>query len=56
MTINWLLIFIVHMILTHMIAEHLGKKRRIGYKWSLIWSLIFSPAIGYLVTVSSPKI
>ena len=56
MVINWFLVSLVYIILTYLVAELQGKKRRIGYRRSLVWSLIFSPAIGYLVTVSSPKI
>jgi MFS family permease len=37
------------------IAYFLGRKRQIGLGWSLFFSLFFSPIIGFLATMLSPK-
>ena len=40
----------------HLIAQYIGRKRQIGYGKSVFWSILFSPVIGILVTLSSRKI
>jgi hypothetical protein len=47
---------IVFLIATHLIAEQLGEKRRIGYDKSFIYSFLFSPVVGLIVTLLSKKI
>lgn len=37
------------------ISYFLGRKRHIGLGWSLFFSFFFSPIIGFLVTMLSPK-
>jgi len=39
----WIAIIVVYIVLTHLIAKHIGAKREIGYGKSLFWSMLFSP-------------
>lgn len=47
---------ILALIGTWLIAEYIGKYRKIGYRGSLIWSLMFTPIVGLLVSLISPKV
>lgn len=38
------------------IPHYLGRKRKIGYVWSMVACLFLTPLIGVLITVASPKI
>jgi Na+-driven multidrug efflux pump len=51
-----IMMLLLYVVLTHLIAQYLGAKRRIGYGRSVFWSVLFSPLIGLLVTLSSEKI
>jgi len=42
--------FIFWYVLSLVISENLGKKKKIGTEWSFLICMIFSPVIGYLVT------
>ena len=47
--------FLLFLSLCVVVAYFLGRKRHIGFGWSLFFSLFFSPIIGFLVTMLSPK-
>ncbi len=51
-----LIVFLVFLAASHLIAEHIGEKRKIGYDQSFIWSFLFSPVIGLIVTLLSKKL
>lgn len=51
----WIAIIVVYIVLTHLIAKHVGAKRKIGYGKSVFWSICFSPIIGLIITkISKP--
>ena len=52
----WIAIIVVYIILTHLIAQHIGAKREIGYGKSVFWSILFSPIIGIIITKMSKQI
>lgn len=52
----WILIIGTYIFSTHLIAQYLGTKRKIGYGKSVLWSILFSPVIGLIITKSSQKI
>lgn len=47
--------FVFYSALCLAIAYFLGRKRQIGLGWSLFFSFFFSPIIGFLATMLSPK-
>ena len=50
------LTYLIYIVLTHLIAKNIGTKREIGYGKSILWSILFSPVIGYFVTKMSKPI
>jgi len=52
----WIAIIVVYIVLTHLIAKHIGAKREIGYGKSVFWSILFSPIIGLIITKTSTQI
>jgi len=52
----WIAIIVVYIVLTHLIAKHIGAKREIGYGKSVFWSILFSPIIGLIITKMSKPI
>jgi len=52
---NYILIavIVIYIVLTHLIAQHIGAKRKIGYGKSVFWSLLCSPIIGFIITKMS---
>ena len=52
----WIAIIVVGIVLTHLIAKHIGAKREIGYGKSVFWSMVFSPIIGLIITKMSKQI
>ena len=52
----WIAIIVIYIVLTHLIAKHIGAKREIGYGKSLFWSLAFSPIIGLIISIMSKPI
>jgi hypothetical protein len=38
------------------IPHYLGRKRKIGYVWSMVACLFLTPLIGVIITLASPKI
>ncbi len=53
---NYILIIavVIYIVLTHIVAQYIGRKRKIGYGKSVFWSVLLSPLIGLIITVSSP--
>jgi predicted phage tail protein len=39
-----------------LIAHFSGSKRKIGFGWSLFFCICFSPIIGGIITMLSPKV
>jgi hypothetical protein len=56
MEYTWIVIIVVYIVLTHLIAKHIGAKREIGYGKSVFWSIMLSPIIGLIITKMSKKI
>ena len=52
----WIAIIVVSIVLTHLIAKHIGAKREIGYGKSVFWSMLFTPIIGLIITKMSKPI
>jgi len=52
----WIAIIVVYVVLTHLIAKHIGAKREIGYGKSVFWSISLSPIIGLIITKMSKPI
>jgi hypothetical protein len=46
-------LFIAWYILSMVISEKLGKKKKIGVEWSFLISFLLSPVIGFLATYLS---
>jgi len=47
---------VVYIILTHFIAEYIGKNRAIGYGRSVFWCILLTPAIGIFIVLLSRKL
>jgi len=56
MEFSWIVIIVVYIVLTHLIAKHIGAKREIGYGKSVFWSMLFTPIIGLIITKMSKPI
>jgi Na+-driven multidrug efflux pump len=52
----WILIIVLYIVLTHLVAQYIGTKRKIGYGKSVLISVLFSPIIGLICTLLSKKI
>jgi len=52
----WIAITVVYIVLTHLIAKNIGEKREIGYGKSILWSMVFTPIIGLIITKMSKPI
>lgn len=46
----WIAMILAYIILTHLIAQHIGTKREIGYGKSVLWSILLSPIVGFIIT------
>lgn len=53
MTFLWIILLVLYMVLTHWIAKYIGAKREIGYGKSVFWSILFSPIIGFFISIWS---
>ncbi|MDH4091532.1 MAG: hypothetical protein OEV74_18580 [Cyclobacteriaceae bacterium] len=51
-----ILTIVLYIALTHLIAQYIGSKRSIGYGRSILWSILFSPIIGLIITLSSKPV
>jgi len=52
----WIVVIVVYIILTHLIAKHIGANREIGYGKSVFWSMVLTPIIGLIITKMSKLI
>ena len=52
----WIAIIVVGIVLTHLIAKHIGAKREIGYGKSVFWSMLLTPIIGLIISKMSQQI
>jgi Na+-driven multidrug efflux pump len=50
------LIIVLEIAVIHSIAQYIGTKRKIGYGKSVFWSIVLTPIIGLIITLSSKKI
>lgn len=51
----WIIIISLYIVLTHLVAQHIGAKREIGYGKSVFWSILCSPIIGFIITILSKQ-
>jgi Na+-driven multidrug efflux pump len=47
---------VIYIALTHLIAQYIGTRRKIGYGKSVFWSLLCSPIIGLIITKMSKTV
>jgi len=52
----WIIIIMLYLVFTHLIAQYIGTKRKIGYGKSILWSILLSPITGFIITSSSKRI
>jgi len=43
-------IFIAWYVLSLVVSESIGKKKKLGVEWSFFLSFMLSPVVGYLIT------
>jgi hypothetical protein len=57
MNILWVsIIFTAWYILSLVVSEKIGKKRKIGEEWSFFLSFMFTPLLGLVISlISKPK-
>jgi hypothetical protein len=51
-----IIIGLLELLIIHSIAQYIGTKRKIGYGKSVFWSIVLTPVIGLIITLSSKKI
>jgi hypothetical protein len=51
-----IIIGLLEILIIHSIARYIGTKRKIGYGKSVFWSIVLTPVIGLIITLSSKKI
>jgi hypothetical protein len=51
-----IIIGVLEIVIIHCIAQYIGTKRKIGYGKSVFWSIVLTPIIGLIITLSSKKI
>ena len=51
-----IIIGLLEILIIHSIAQCIGTKRKIGYGKSVFWSIVLTPVIGLIITLSSKKI
>ena len=51
-----IIIIVLGIVITHSIAQYICTKRKIGYGKSVFWSIVLTPIIGLIITLSSKKI
>ena len=54
--ITIIIIGVLEIVVIHSIAQYIGTKRKIGYGKSVFWSIVLTPVIGLIITLSSKKI
>lgn len=51
----WIIVIAIYIVLIHLVAHYIGRKRKIGYGKSVFWSILLSPVIGFIITSLSPR-
>ena len=51
-----IIIVCIYFIATHLNGKYIGRKRAIGYGKSILWSILFSPIIGLIITLLSKRV
>ena len=54
--ITIIIIGVLEIVVIHSIAQYIGTKRKIGYGKSVFWSIVLTPVIGLIITLSSKKL
>lgn len=54
--ITLIIIGVLEIVVIHSIAQYIGAKRKIGYGKSVFWSMVLTPVIGLIITMSSKKL
>ena len=52
----WIIVAIIDVISAQLIAQYIGKKRKIGYGKSVFWSIVLGPVIGLIIVLSSKRL
>jgi hypothetical protein len=52
----WIIIAVVDVICAQLIAQYIGRKRKIGYGKSVFWSIVLGPVFGLLITLLSKRL
>jgi uncharacterized protein YqgC (DUF456 family) len=52
----WIIVAIVDLISAQLIAQYIGRKRKIGYGKSVFWAIVLGPIIGLIIALSSKRI
>jgi hypothetical protein len=53
--ITLIIIGVLEIVTIHSIAQYIGTKRKIGYGKSVFWSIVLTPIIELIITLSSKK-
>ena len=56
MKYDWITGVFIYLHATALVAQAFGAQREIGYRKSVYWCIVLTPIIGFIVTLSSPKI
>lgn len=48
-------IFLAWYILSLVVSENIGKKKKMGVEWSFFLSIVLTPVLGYFITKYSPE-
>lgn len=52
---NLLIAAVIYFLICVLVAWFFGKPRKIGFGWSLLFSICFTPIAGYLMTIYSSR-
>lgn len=52
---NLLIAAVVYLLICFLVAWIFGRPRKIGFIWSFLFSICFTPIAGYLMTIYSSK-
>lgn len=48
-------IFLAWYILSLVVSENIGKKKKMGVEWSFFLNIVLTPVLGYFITRFSPE-
>jgi len=52
----WIIVVVIDVISAQLIAQQIGRKRKIGYGKSIFWSIVLGPIVGLIITLLSKRI